>query len=43
MTKQDILEQVDKSLDLYDKTKDPEHLADVARWLEFEKGEGYDD
>lgn len=31
MTQSDILEQVEKSLDLYDKTKDPEHLEDVAR------------
>lgn len=37
MTKSDILEQVNKSLDLYEKTKDPEHLADVSRRLEFEK------
>lgn len=38
LTSEDIRQQIEKSLDLYDKTGDPEHLADVARWMEFGEG-----
>lgn len=37
MTQSDILEQIEKSLDLYDRTRNSEHLEDVSRWLEFER------